>query len=336
MRSAVPSRSSAHEALRSAVTRAALSPSVCNSQPWRFRLTGNCLELRVDWTRQLPTLDPLHRQLLISCGCALFNVRVGLAASGYRAQMECLPRSAESGLLARIYAEPDGDRSPIAALDAVIEQRHTHRGQFGSDLMPAGLADALVAAAEAESTGLFAISTQQHQVATRALIRQASKQNADPCHRAELRAWTTEDSTRLDGVPAPRGSSGPPDNGFDDAHGIGWLPAESGSAVDQCLLLLTTEDDSRLGWLRAGEALERIWLVATQHGYALKLHSQAMELPGIRSRLQADLGLTSHPLVLLRIGRGVRTTPARRRPVAELWDEDSATPNAVGRLVRAW
>ena len=69
-------------ALRRAAVRATLAPSVHNTQPWRFELRPNELRIVADSSRQLQVLDPTARQLIISCGCALFNARVAVAASG--------------------------------------------------------------------------------------------------------------------------------------------------------------------------------------------------------------------------------------------------------------
>jgi hypothetical protein len=56
-----------------AVARAACAPSAHNTQPWRYAITRGSLNLYTDETRRLRVLDPRGRQLLISCGCALFN-----------------------------------------------------------------------------------------------------------------------------------------------------------------------------------------------------------------------------------------------------------------------
>src|SRR5436305_5180024 len=82
-----------------------------------------------------------------------------------------------------------------------------------------------------------------------------------PAYRAEIRAWTTDDPRRPDGVQAmsvPRVSGDPSDElpvrDF-DSRGMGWLPARTGSADEQCLFLLSTAGDDRLNWLHAGQAL---------------------------------------------------------------------------------
>jgi nitroreductase len=315
------------EALRLAVERAALAPSVHNTQPWRFRLTDDTLELRADRTRRLGVLDPTCRQLVISCGCALFNARTLLAAIGYRSTVLRMPDATDPDLLARLTVTSDADDESIAALNAAVDSRQTNRRQFSSDPVPPELVDELVAAAEAEDSGLFVISQPEHRIATAVLSQQAdAQQNADPAYRAELRIWTTDDPTRRDGVPAravPHVDAGSGDDipirDF-DSQGVGWLPTETRSSLNQCLLLLTTMQDSREGWLRAGEALERIWLIATQRGYAMSLLTQVVEVPRTREQLRAELRLPSHPLVLLRIGKAPITASSQRRALNDMLD----------------
>lgn len=321
--------SAMREVLELAARKAAFAPSVHNTQPWRFRLVDNRLELLADQTRQLSALDPTYRQLLISCGCALFNARVAMASTGCQAEVHRLPNPADAGLLARLTVDPGEPSSPIAALHAAIERRHTNRRRFSTDPVPDELIDELAAAAEAEGAGLFEIARPEHRVATAVLSQQAdAEQNANPAYRAELRAWTTDDPTRRDGVPAsavPHTETGGGDDipirDF-DSRGSGWLPTDTRSSINQCLLLLTTTEDSPLGWLRAGEALERIWLTATDRGYVLSLLTQVVEVPRTREQLRAQLNLTSHPLVLMRIGKAPATPGAPRRALAELIEED--------------
>jgi nitroreductase len=335
MTSPLPGRPVVGELLRHVVRKAGLAPSVHNTQPWRFHLAEDSLELRADRARQLAVLDPTGRQLLISCGCALFNARVALAAAGCQADADRLPDAADPDLLARLTVAPAALASAISGLHAAIEHRQTNRRRFSSDAVPAELVDLLEAAADAEGAGLFAITRAEHRIATAVLSQQAdAEQNANPAYRAELRAWTSDDPARRDGVPAsavPHVDGGTsagddiPIRDF-DSRGTGWLPTETRSSMHQCLLLLTTTEDSPRGWLRAGEALERIWLTATDRGYAMSLLTQVVEVPRTRQQLRAELGLTSHPLVLLRIGKAPRTPTSQRRPLTELLTEQPWKP----------
>jgi hypothetical protein len=65
--------------LQALVQAATLAPSSHNTHPWLFWLEGTVIGLLADRTRALPVNDPEDRGLTISCGCALFNLRVAAA-----------------------------------------------------------------------------------------------------------------------------------------------------------------------------------------------------------------------------------------------------------------
>jgi len=77
--------------LEAAAEAALRAPSVFNTQPWRWRVTGDALELSADPDRRLAVTDPDGRLLLISCGTALHHARTALAAAGWSATVERLP-----------------------------------------------------------------------------------------------------------------------------------------------------------------------------------------------------------------------------------------------------
>jgi hypothetical protein len=78
-------------------------------------------------------------------------------------------------------------------------------------------------------------------------------------------------------------------------------------------MVLGTAESSRLAWLRAGEALERILLEATRFDYVVSIASQVAEVPSTRERLRKELGLDFHPLLLMRIGQAAPTPASKRR-----------------------
>ena len=70
--------------------------------------------------------------------------------------------------------------------------------------------------------------------------------------------------------------------------------------------------DDRDAWLAAGQALERVLLVATRAGYTASYLNQPIETAGLRAHLRHMLGLHGEPQLLLRVGRGRRTRRAAR------------------------
>lgn len=84
------------------VALAVRAPSLHNAQPWRFALRHGALELHADRTRQLPATDPDGRQLVVSCGAALFGARLAVRALGRVPQVELISDPLRSDLLARL------------------------------------------------------------------------------------------------------------------------------------------------------------------------------------------------------------------------------------------
>jgi hypothetical protein len=113
--------------LRTAAIRASLAPSVHNTQPWRFMLRPDALELYADDSRQLRALDPTRRQLLISCGCALFNARAALATIRV-VDVDRFRDDQQPDLLARLtLTDQHPDWTPLVRLEPMIDKRHTNR-----------------------------------------------------------------------------------------------------------------------------------------------------------------------------------------------------------------
>jgi len=319
-------------AFLAAINRAILAPSVHNTQPWRFVLEPGVLEVFADLKRQLPVLDPTGRQLHLSIGCAVLNARVSLAAGNRPVGVELLPDPGNPELMARFRMDDSvAVESALAALDHVIELRQTNRRQFAPDPVPDELVAGLLTTAAAEGAVLHQVSDPDDRQTLARLSQKADiQQMTDAAYRAELRAWTTNDPARRDGVraaavPHVDGTSGDevPIRDF-DTQGAGWLPARTKSTAEQCLLILGTELDAPQSWLRAGEALERVWLEITRGGFVASLFTQVIEVGAIRVQLRDQLRLGMHPHVVLRIGRAPVTAATMRRHLGEVLDDRTA------------
>lgn len=318
-------------ALRRAVVRATMAPSVHNTQPWHFTLGAEGMSLYADRTRQLPVLDPTSRQLTISCGCALFNARASLAADGFGATVERSPDPSDPQLLAVITATPsrDGADAELAALDPEIDRRHTNRRRFEDEPVPEDVLDVLDQAVYAEGARLVIIHDIDQRLLVTRLAQQADQiENLNPSYRAEVRAWTTDDPGRLDGVPSaavPHVTNLTHDDipirNF-DVNATGGLPTDTHSSRKQTLVLLCTEGDRQQDWLRAGEGLERALLELTRLGYAASPLTQITEVPSTREALRAALGIDHFPHVLLRVGRAPATPATRRRRLVDVLLEE--------------
>ncbi len=318
------------------IAMAARAPSLHNTQPWRFRVRGDVIELLADPSRQLRGLDPAGRELTISCGAALFGLRLGLRRRGYLPAVELLPDPVQPGLLARV--RPDG-RAPATAeeaeLVAAVPHRHTHRGPFAPGEVPASLLTALQRDAAAEGSELIEVREPELVAGLGRLVElAAAEQRADAGIAAELSRWVRPaGSTARDGVPATartiaRASSFGAAGSFGAAarSGARMPPRDFGQpgtdeadgAPPAATAVLMTPGDTTADWLRAGQALQRLLLRAATRWVFASLQSQPLESPARRGQVSGLLGLAGQPQMLLELGRATTALATPRRPHSEL------------------
>ena len=175
-----PTATAQRQILRRAAERASLAPSIYNTQPWRFVLTDGALEIHADTARRLPVVDPRGRQLTISCGCALYNARVAIAAAGYESIVERLPHAYRPNLLARVTV---GKRRLLgmAVLDYEIDRRRTNRHSFMGPEPPASLVRSMIGSAAEEGASLVPIRSLDDRARIAVLCEEAdAEQRSDP------------------------------------------------------------------------------------------------------------------------------------------------------------
>ncbi|WP_242613943.1 Acg family FMN-binding oxidoreductase [Actinomadura roseirufa] len=323
------------DAVRGAVGDAVRAPSVHNTQPWRFGVRGTRISVRADVDRRLGVADPAGREMLISCGAALYNLRLSLREHGYEPAVRLLPDPDRPHLLADVEMEDaEGTVEPAVHREyAQIGRRHSHRGGFRSDPGPEGLPGALRRAAEMEGARLVQAVDPHVRGALAALTDAAEHvQRRTPAYATEIARWAPPPTTaRRDGVqPAgypnrtPRTEPHFPPRDF--ARGEGWgveSAGGGGEAQAGIVLLIVTPEDDPEAWLHAGQALERVLLLAAEHGLAAAYHTQALQVPELRSFIQAHFCGNAHPQMLLRLGvpEGEELASVRR-PVEEVLIEE--------------
>ncbi|MGJ6964346.1 Acg family FMN-binding oxidoreductase [Streptosporangium sp. G11] len=317
--------------LRTAVQAATWAPSVHNTQPWSFGVDGDEIALRADSDRKLRTGDPAGRELLISCGAALMNVRLALRALGHEPRVRVLPDPDRPALLATVRpgAAMTADEN-TRLLYAEVERRRTHRAGFTRLPVPECLLETFVADASGEGARLTPVRSEAA-IRVLAAITCAAQdvQSQDRPLSLELIRWARPPgSPRKDGVPAesyPRAPrrTRPHFAQRDYAHGHPW-----GSDADQSLsvstgvvAVLTTKGDSRQDWITAGQALQRVLLHASAHGLSAAFHTQALEMPHLREFLRQELCSQEYPQMIMRLGITFDDGRGVRRPVAEVLEE---------------
>ncbi|RQR35060.1 nitroreductase [Burkholderia sp. Bp9143] len=315
--------------LRSLLGYAVLAPSSHNSQPWRFLVNGATISVCADRVRALPVIDPFDRELIISCGAALLNLRVALNHAGLAHTISTFPSEVDPDLLAQVRICDDGySDASLGTLFDAIPDRVTTRAPFESTAVPDEIQQELIAAGVAEGADVACVDSIAHRARVAELVAEADRQQfADPRFRRELASWI-DPRRHDDGMPAF--AAGVPTlldfaapvvtmavRTFDLGNGLAALHHQLVGASPLIVCIATVRDD-REAWLATGQALERILLVATRAGYTASYLNQPIETAGLRAHLCHMLGLRGEPQLLLRVGRGPHTPHSPRRPLDDV------------------
>ncbi|MFJ2032230.1 Acg family FMN-binding oxidoreductase [Streptosporangium sp. NPDC087985] len=318
-------------AFHRAVQAAVWAPSVHNTQPWSFTLDGPELALRADSGRKLRLGDTMGREMLISCGAALMNVRLALRVLGCQPQVRVLPDPDRPALLATVrMGEAVAADEHTRLLHAEIERRRTHRAGFTELPVADPLLEAFVSQASAEGARLTPVRSEAAVRVIAGLTGAAQDvQSQDRMFTLEMIRWAQPPgSSRREGVPAqgyPRqpGRTSPYFAQRDYAHGHPWGSDtdQSGSTSTGTVAVLTTPGDSRQDWLVAGQALQRVLLHASAYDVSAAFHTQALEMFHLREFLRQELLSGEYPQMIMRLGFSVDEGEGIRRPVTEVKQE---------------
>jgi hypothetical protein len=308
---------------------AILAPSPQNTQPWLFRLNVSDVEIVADRRRARRAADPHNRELIMSCGAALYNLRIAAEYFGQSYSVELVPDPLQPNLLARLTLR--GGQRETTADDVVLframTERRTNRELFRIDPVPDPVLSELTDAAEREGAWLDFVMDPQQKSALAALVAQADRiQWANRDYRRETTEWLRKDPEHhADGV-------SPGDLGirnwvalagttmirtFERGNGKATKDSELASS-SPVLALLGTNSDDACSWLMAGQALESVLLYAQANGIAASHLNSPIEVESLRTQLSAQLGRTGYPQVLLRLGYGIEVPPTPRRDLRSM------------------
>jgi hypothetical protein len=312
---------SAEAQLQGLVHYATLAANGHNTQPWKFALRENTIEIHPDPARRLSVVDPADRELWISLGCALENLTVAARAAGY-APAVTYPDTADF-----IHVQLTPASAENSDLFEAIPQRQNTRSEY--DGQPVDISALEQLPLEPGVSLRFLTSPAEMETALEYVNQGNLSQYADQAFLDELISWLRfnkkEALAALDGLysvcsgnpEVPRwlgqlfvSSTKPQQQAEADAK---KLRSSSGA------VLVASATDDKSGWVRTGQVYERLALKMT----ALKIQSaflnQPIEVASLRGQFQNALGLgTSQPQLLLRYGHAPSLPRSLRRPVEQV------------------
>jgi nitroreductase len=327
--------------LQFALHAAVAAPSVHNTQPWRFRVAAGPLphvDLLLDPSRELPALDPTHRQLVISCGAALAGFELGLRSCGLEPHVELLPAGGGDSCLARVGVT---DRNHADARSAhllpALRHRRSYRGAMTTERVAPVLCDELMDIVEGkdDTCRLLLVSDDRWRAVEHLVVQAAIELSDTTDVDRETRDWTRLTERASDGVPAANWqrtseqTAGAPVVQRDFAQGRplpeqGQPEQPGGPEGDPLIAVLLSPADTSRDWIETGRALLRLSLAAEEAGLALGYVNQPTEVPGLREELEQLLSPLPQgfavPQLVLRLGYPAQSMPpvTPRRPVADV------------------
>lgn len=303
---------------------ASLAPSAHNTQPWKFRLDGNRIEVYADRARHLASADESSRMMQLSVGCALENLAVAARQLGYRAEMAQSDADARFDLDGRC-ATVQLHRSSVVRrpeFDAIFERR-TQRGPFReATALPAQWTNTLESLAhDLPGVGVHWFKGESTAQNLQSVVRDAVRDFLTETRHRDGMAWfriTREQWAReRDGIAIFTSDAPAPIKRY-----VEWFvtpsdlldePFRQGEidAVDRVLPatpawgLVYAEQRSVAQRVLAGRLAERICLLATTQKLSVHplCYPTEMEVHAQRLRQMAGLAPQAEPLFLFRMGQ---------------------------------
>ena len=311
-----PAQGSAEEKMKFLVKYAILAPSVRNSQPWNFKIGKDEIQLHLDRSRSKRTSDPQLRELIISCGAALQHLRVAARRFGLNLNVETFPDGAE-GVLAviRLGTKKPADENDAIMFYAIHKWLNTPQPFRAKKKIPSALLEEFQELATTDKTWLYVAKGSAGRDTLAGLIAEG---DLTLKKSQEQKPGKTEAAAQLSRRRKDKGGIMKMDVGKGAGHIASYIGSflsrpfagkseisksqKALSESEPVLVVLGTHEDTPEAWLAAGQTLASILLRGLSVGVRASFLNQPVQLPELRERLKADLKLSGHPQMLLRMG----------------------------------
>jgi hypothetical protein len=302
------------------------APSGHNTQPWKFNIDGNAIEITPDFTKSLPAVDGNNRELYISLGCALENLCIAAQHVGYTYD---IVTQNEQGIVIHLAKTSAGIEN---GLYQHIEKRQTNRSVYKNQKIPDETIRYVENIVLQPNTQLYFAKTGERlaNTLTHYVLRGNEIQMNDNNFKRELISWMrfnkgevkkTRDGLAYNvmGFPAIPGFLGKSIVG-------GYLKPDKQNNTDlkkinssSHLVLFTTKNDTAFEWIDLGRTLERVLLETTKLELANAHVNQPCEIEVLANEIKHTLPINNeYPAILLRMGYAEPMPYSPRTSVADV------------------
>lgn len=316
--------SSSSEQMQTLVHYATLAANGHNTQPWKFAIKDNAIEIHPDYSRRLPVVDPKDRELWISLGCALENLLIAANSSGYSTEVTYPDRA--DFIHVRLTADtPQG--SPL--FDAIPLRQNTRSAYDGRLIKNEDLDQLQSLQLEPGVALQFATSPTVMETILEYVNLGNLAQYADTAFVDELIEWLRfnkkEALSSLDGLYSLCSGNPQVPRFIGKMFVAGTKPQQQAEAdaakfrTSPVAVVVASESDDKVSWVRTGQVYERLALMMTSLNIKSAFLNQPIEVSTLRGQFQSATGLgSSLPQLLVRLGYAEVMPRSLRRPVEEV------------------
>ena len=312
---------------RDFVRFATLAANSHNTQPWKFRITRDSVDILPDFARRTPVVDPDDHHLYVTLGCAVENLLIAANANGRAATATVQNDDADTSIRVDLNRGPETDRT---LCDAIPRRQSTKSDYDGTPLSDAEWRALEKSAAHEGVMALFIKDRARIDQALEFIQAGNSAQMDNPDFVNELMSWIRF-STKTS-IKTGDGLSGPPAGNPNLPDWLGpilfrltfkknkendKLARQLGSSAG--LVIFVAEDESPEGWIKVGRSFERFALQATALGLCHAHVNMPVEEPAVRPGFAKWLGIAGRrPDLVIRVGRSEPMPMSLRRPLDDV------------------
>lgn len=303
---------------------ATLAANGHNTQPWKFAPGQNVIDIYPDYSRELPVVDPQHRELWISLGCALENLLLAAQALGFAGTVT-YPESKD---MIRIHLNSDTPQ-PTPLFKAIPVRQNT-RSEFDGKPIPSADLDQILSIPMEPGIRFRFVSPENGLETLVDYVNQGClNQYANTAFVKELIEWLR--FNRKDALATKDGlysvCSGNPEvpAWLGRMFVAGSRPQQQADAdvkklrSSSAAIVIASETEDKTAWVRTGQVYERLALKTTAMGIKSAFLNQPVEVPDLRSQFQSAIGLDNAlPQLLVRLGYADAMPQSLRRSVEQV------------------
>ncbi|WP_435417911.1 Tat pathway signal protein [Parerythrobacter aurantius] len=309
------------------VRYATLAPNSHNTQPWKFRLGSDAVDILPDLSRNCPVVDPDDHHVFVTLGCAAENLLIAGRARGRPGEANINLDGKTTSINVALRQGAASDRE---LLDAIARRQSTRSSYDGQPLSLHELRLLEQAASMPGVETLFLTDRARMDGVLDYVIEGNSVQCDDPAFVQELKDWIrfnpdaaleTHDGLFTACSDNPTSPSWLGSLMFDqffskDSENEKYAGHMNSSAG---VVVFVAERDDEEGWINVGRSFQRFALQATVLGVRHAHLNMPIEVAEIRPEFANWLGIPGkRPDLVIRFGKARALPMSLRRPVSEV------------------